>query len=245
MCTVSWLINQNGYHLFFNRDEQRSRSKALPPSHYETNNVTALMPLDPDGDGSWISVNEWGFSLCLLNFYQGDIPRGPLSSRGHLLKSLSYLNTISAFTTEIECLNLNCYAPFTILAFERSFDGADIKRYQWDGKKLLTLNVSSPLTSSSVEFEKVSATRINRYTSSTSMNTAQQHIEYHQGHHPTKGHQSVCMHRRDAKTVSFSHILVTNEYASFDYQNGSPCLLMSHTEQENAHNIKVALRSTH
>ncbi|WP_028469142.1 NRDE family protein [Neptunomonas japonica] len=227
MCTVSWLINQNGYQLFFNRDEQRSRSKALPPQHGNINGVAVIMPKDPDGGGSWISVNERGFSLCLLNFYQGDMPSGSLYSRGQLLKSLSCCDDINAFNEQLTLLDLECYAPFTILAFEL-YSG--VKGYQWDGRKLVQLNVNSPLTSSSVMFDKVSAARINSYCAS--MNTSQQHILYHSGHHPDKGYQSVCMHRSDAKTVSFSHICVSSEQASFTYVDGSPCLYASLDEDK-------------
>lgn len=248
MCTVSWLIKQNSYHLFFNRDEQRSRSKALPPQHFNINDVAVLMPKDPDGGGSWISVNEWGFSLCLLNFYQGEIPNGPLYSRGQLLKSLSYCADINGFTGQLASLDLKRYAPFTILAFERlsaeeHHVGLCVKSYQWDGRKLLELNASSPLTSSSVEFEDVSAARMTNFYAS-SANTALQHIRYHSGHHPEKGHQSVCMHRGDAKTVSFSHIEVSTQQANFHYVDGSPCLHATRAEHVNKHQVSLTLQSS-
>jgi hypothetical protein len=235
MCTVSWLIDQNGYHLFFNRDEQRSRSKAIPPQHNDINGVAVIMPKDPDGGGSWISVNERGFSLCLLNFYQGKTLSGPLYSRGQLLKSLSCSDQISTFSEQLALLDLKYYAPFTILAFQRvssksSNLASSVKGYQWDGRKLVELSLNSPLTSSSVEFDNVSAARLGNYQAP--MNTPLQHIRYHSQHHPEKGHQSVCMHRSDAKTVSFSHICVSSERANFTYVDGSPCLHASLGEEE-------------
>jgi len=31
MCTVSWFTTENGYELFFNRDESKQRTEALAP----------------------------------------------------------------------------------------------------------------------------------------------------------------------------------------------------------------------
>lgn len=88
MCSVTWSLSDTGYQVFFNRDEQRSRALALPPAIYDRQGVAVMMPLDPQGQGSWISLNQFGLSLCLLNNYQGRVPDGTLISRGLLLKSL-------------------------------------------------------------------------------------------------------------------------------------------------------------
>lgn len=56
----------------FNRDEQKSRALALAPAIYDRQGVSVMMPLDPQGQGSWISLNQFGLSLCLLNNYQAE-----------------------------------------------------------------------------------------------------------------------------------------------------------------------------
>lgn len=254
MCTVSWLLEANGYQLFFNRDEQRSRSIARPPQHHDYEGISALMPVDPDGGGSWISVNEQGLSLCLLNFYQGRLPDGVLKSRGQLLKSLSTLGSQQDISAELATINLRQYAPFTLLAFARVASGTgsieiSSRGYQWDGVELTRLNISSPMTSSSVEFDSVSAARQQRFKGLSENPGADQLLAYHQSHQfkdshqpekslrPKKssdhqrlqngrlieGHQSVCMHRDDAHTVSFSHIEVSTDQVLFSYLDGSPC----------------------
>lgn len=252
MCTVSWLLEPNSYQLFFNRDEQRSRSIALPPQHYEGEGTSALMPVDPDGGGSWISVNEQGLTLCLLNFYQGQLPDGVLKSRGQLLKSLSTLGSQQDISAELSAINLHQYAPFTLLAFARfgsetSAIEISSRGYQWDGVELTTLDICSPMTSSSVEFESVSAARQQHFKGLSESPDANHLLAYHQshqlikghqlleskpqvnshplqmGHHTITGHQSVCMHRDDAKSVSFSHIEVNADQALFSYLDGSPC----------------------
>lgn len=241
MCTVSWLVDADGYQLFFNRDEQRSRSRALAPQAFQKQDSKVLMPVDPDGGGSWISVNDYGLSLCLLNFYQGMMPEGVLKSRGQLLKSLSELSSQDSIATELSNTNLHQYAPFTLLTF--AFDHQP-QGFQWDGKTLETLSIKSPMTSSSVAFDSVYVARQNNFALLGQAPTADQLLAFHQSHQPLsqtnihslsdkyqreengltiQGELSVCMHRNDAKTVSFSHIQVSDEKAIFSYLDGSPC----------------------
>ena len=68
MCTVSWLHQPGGYHLLCNRDEKRTRSAALAPTVIETRRraVTSRRSM-PTCGGTWIAVNEFGVSVCLLN----------------------------------------------------------------------------------------------------------------------------------------------------------------------------------
>ena len=112
MCSVSWLLEDNGYQVFFNRDEQKTRALAMPPKQYRVNGVDIIMPLDPTGGGSWISINEFGLSLCLLNNYQGIVPDGLLVSRGLLLKNLSSSRNISQLSVAFHKLDLHSFAPF-------------------------------------------------------------------------------------------------------------------------------------
>lgn len=70
-----------------------------------------MMPLDPQGQGSWISLNQFGLSLCLLNNYQGRVPDGTLISRGLLLKSLAGSSSIEQITLAFEKLALSRFAP--------------------------------------------------------------------------------------------------------------------------------------
>ena len=241
MCTVSWLVDSDGYQLFFNRDEQRSRSRALAPQPLQQTDCKVLMPIDPDGGGSWISVNDQGLSLCLLNFYQGKMPEGVLKSRGQLLKSLSALPTQPDIATELSMANLHQYAPFTLLTFALD---QQPQGFQWDGNTLLTLSIKSPMTSSSVAFDAVYSARQHNFARLGHAPDANQLLAFHQSHqsaNPTgkhslsdkyqseengqtiQGELSVCMHRDDARTVSLSYIEVTLEKATFNYLDGSPC----------------------
>jgi hypothetical protein len=238
MCTLSWTRNQEGYQVFFNRDEQRSRSLAELPQCIDHNGVPVILPLDPDGGGSWISVNGHGLSLCLLNFYQGTVPREKLISRGQLLRSLAHAENINSLNNQILTTDLTHYAPFTLVAFQITPDirlphpPPQEQTFQWNGVEIHHSQPENMITSSSVKFDEVSKQRQQFYSqevpSSSNVehnnkHNTDKHVSFHASHGEKKNHRSVCMHREDARTVSFSHILVTNNHVEFSYHNGSPC----------------------
>ena len=200
--------------------------------------MPVLLPLDPDGGGSWISVNGHGLSLCLLNFYQGTAPRKKLISRGQLLRSLAHSENINNLNNQILKTDLTHYAPFTLVAFQIKHTPRlpQEKMFRWDGVKIHQSQPENMITSSSVKFDEVSKQRQQLYTQEmssppcsehniehSSEHNTDKHISFHASHGEDKNHRSVCMHRKDARTVSFSHILVTNNHVEFSYHNGSPC----------------------
>jgi uncharacterized protein with NRDE domain len=90
MCTVSWIHQDGGYQLLCNRDERCARKPALPPRLQGRGEVRFIAPVDGEHGGSWIGVNQFGLSLCLLNRYQ-DREREttePMVSRGLVLLEL-------------------------------------------------------------------------------------------------------------------------------------------------------------
>jgi hypothetical protein len=48
-------------------------------------------------------------------------------------------------------------------------------------------------------------------------------FRFHSSHAGTTGAHAPCMHRPDAETVSFSHVVVTPEAIRFAYLPSSPC----------------------
>lgn len=184
------------------------------------------MPIDPEGGGSWISVNEHGLSLCLLNYYQGNIPSGPLISRGMLLRSLAHHTNVNALEDQLSKTPLIHYAPFTLVIFSQSTTPSSlpcITGYQWNGKSISRFQPSSPLTSSSIKLSEVAESRFEQYAQQVKLQSPHELKRFHTGHTQEKCYRSVCMHREDAKTVSLSHIKVGSATATFSYQNGSPC----------------------
>lgn len=230
MCSVSWLIDKKGYQVFFNRDEQKTRAHALPPRTHEMDGVKVLMPIDPVGQGSWISVNEHGVALCLLNNYQYNNPQGALFSRGLLLKHLSKEVSTDGVCDAFQRLTLPQFAPFILLAFDLNLLNKKnrVMALEWNGLESFIHPTDSPLFSSGVDLPQVTASRQLAYQKIVGEKPTQRSLlAFHRQHHSEESHKSVCMHREDAETVSFTHIIVTPQGQEMRYVAGSPCMKLT------------------
>jgi len=225
MCTVSWFLTDSGYELFFNRDERISRAKALPPQKKRVETCNTLSPIDKEAGGSWISVNELGLSVCLLNLYtQSSLPEGSSSftSRGVIIQKLMSCYDLQSVSNKVSQFDLSQFRTFRVLAIDAQ--GNNIM-FIWDGIKLaVEMGTQSPKSSSSLEGDKVRETRkaIYRDKDLDSCTDRQQFLSFHRGHEPNKEY-GVCVHRENTQTVSLSHIVVNSLRSEFNYFPDSPC----------------------
>lgn len=67
MCTVTVVPSGDGFRLGCNRDERRDRALASLPSVHHLPHRTAIFPVDPLGQGTWVGVNGAGVAAALLN----------------------------------------------------------------------------------------------------------------------------------------------------------------------------------
>ena len=219
MCTLTYRLTEQGYQLFFNRDEQRTRPQAIQPT--KNTLLKSAYPIDPTGGGTWIAVHESGVSLALLNYYQAQIDPSFKSfvSRGVIIPHL--LSHIDDIHQQLLTMDLSVYQAFQLCVFNSDLSIQDNKReqayqYIWDGQQLtfvtLSAETSLPITSSGVDFETVSAYRQQQFNHLISVKqaTAADYVNYHQ-HQGESGKCSVKMYREDAKTVSFTQIEVNQE----------------------------------
>ena len=201
MCTATWLISDNGYELFCNRDERRTRLPALPPRVDERNGVKFIAPIDTDAGGTWLAANESGTTLCLLNHYVDTPPPRKTVSRGLLV--LSVIDKKNPVPTGVEQ-----YRPFLLLVF--ALRQAPIM-WRWDGETLRRETPEMPVTTSSFDTASVIRARREKFDG---------HFEQY---HLTGGDAySVCMSRPDAQTVSFSHVIVQPGRIEFRYRPRLP-----------------------
>lgn len=222
MCTLTWLKQARGYEVFFNRDEQHEREKALPPRYYEA--FDCIMPKDPQGQGTWIAVNRNGLTLALLNRYpqQGLVMEAPIS-RGLVIPALVRARTLREIQSGLMSIVDPSVPPFLLFAIAQP-DAPTAAAWTWDGKTLASADAQSPLVSSSVELGHTHHDRQSLYQlMNLDEGSSADHLIYHQSHFPTQGATSVCLHRQDAKTVSLSHIAVRDNEIDFAYLTGSPC----------------------
>lgn len=227
MCTVTWARTAEGYVLFSNRDERDSRQPALGPRVNDVRGVQYVAPVDGDHGGSWIGVNEFGLSLCLLNRYGDKTVEAnkQFVSRGLLLVDLLDCRRAESIGEQVGQFDLTRFRPFSLVVLAIS---SPVSIFQWNGVRLSVernAEAAVPLTSSSATEPDIAAERSALFATMTrerSVNTAVLD-RFHRSHLPKRGPYSVCMHREGARTVSLSQIGVTKNDVRFCYEAGSPC----------------------
>lgn len=231
MCTMTWFREGDGYQVFFNRDERRTRKPSSPPALHRAGAVRYLAPLDGDHGGSWLGVNEFGLTLALLNGYAAgeDAAAGPsdeYTSRGLLLTALIETRSADELLPRLGGLELARYRSFLLVLFRP--DGRTALA-RWIGGRLTVedpLETRPPLVSSAFDTDEVRASRSELYRRMREETTEQAlelHLRFHESHHPEKGPYSPCMHRPEARTVSFSRVHVRPEEIAFHFAPHSPC----------------------
>lgn len=228
MCTVTWFYAQDEYHLMSNRDELHTRLPAYPPTIHKQGRVQFIAPIDADAGGTWIGVNQFGITLCLLNRYHDPViqRQDPYTSRGLLVMEQLECSSLSSLREHIARLDLTQFKPFTLLAL--ALESSPLL-LEWTGKRLLIdedASSSLPLVSSSCDQKGVMAFRQQQFQQLLAKSGKIEHHmlkAFHCSHPPEPSAYSTCMHRSDAATVSFSAVRVTAEGISFFYQDGAPC----------------------
>lgn len=225
MCTVSWVHEADGYQLFCNRDEKRSRARAFSPRIATREGVTFVAPVDGEAGGTWIGTNEFGVSVCLLNGSR-KLTAAPILSRGLLLPELLGASSVAEIAERIWDNDLTRFAPFVLAALE---PGRPAMVVDWDGREKSIVPYGEPympLTSSSADAKGVSEIRredFRRRVAAAGRLDWSVLLDFHESHGAKRNAYSPCMHRRDAETVSFSWVRVSEERIEFLYKPAAPC----------------------
>jgi len=218
MCTLTYRLTDQGYQLFFNRDEQRTRPQAIPPTLYP--HLHAIYPVDPAGGGTWIGAHEKGTCLALLNYYQAQIDPSlrQFTSRGEIIPTL--LAHIDDIHGQLSKMDLTVFQAFQLCVFAHDLSAQvghqqRVTLYVWDGKKLtyslLSATTSLPITSSGVDYPMVLAARQQQFHHMIDEQASREDfVAYHQSQ-VALGKCSVKMSRDDAHTVSFTQICVDQQ----------------------------------
>lgn len=207
MCTVSVVGWPGGLRLVANRDEQRARLPGLRPTAIIRDGVRAIMPIDPASGGTWISVNEHGLTITLLNVNQPNVGGSGVRSRGEIVARLAALPSVDQAVEAIGGFDIRAYSPFRVVCAA----GGDIveiaphlgieRRYRLDSPVMFT---SSGLGDDRVEgprrrlFERMVA-RTGRQHANGSIDRQD---AFHTHRWANAPHLSVFMDRGEASTVS-------------------------------------------
>lgn len=245
MCTVSLVRPTLGhaldadhaglrFRLACNRDEQRTRTAALPPTLHTIHRVQSLMPIDPVSGGTWIAANQFGLTLTLMNLNPTCVtddhitaklsPPAHQPSRGLIIPSLLTHAHLSDLAMDMQQRNWTKFSPFRLLVA----DSHNLRVFHWQHQQLIWFDapLDQPVmfTSSGLGDARVESPRreLFQHMVMTARDPLHQQAQFHQHSWPTQTHLSVCMRRLDACTVSHTQIEVFADHLRMLYTAGPP-----------------------
>lgn len=225
MCTLSFLPLADGFALAMNRDEQLNRVTARPPSRHAIGGGFAIYPAEPGG-GTWIGVRENGFAMALLNWYAHPV-RPDCLSRGRLIPQLLNGGDYQSATNQFVDVDLARTNPFRLVCVDTASEV--IREFRWDGTVFSFVDhpwkiahwYSSGFDEPGVIVARSAVAR--KAALQPDMGSIAWVRRLHASHEVERGPYSICMHRTDAQTVSYTEIEFTADHPDLRYLPCSPC----------------------
>jgi len=227
MCTISFVPKLRGFYLAMNRDEKFTRRGGLPPVIVDLADRRAIFPREPEG-GTWIAANDAGVCLALVNWHR--IERQSvrsIASRGQVVKALATKSSAEEIAAGLAGLPLRRLRPFRLIAIIPSEQR--VTEWRWDRDRLVAHKhawerrhwFSSGLDEPKAERER------GRICKAAQSQKSEGRLDWlrrlHRSHSPERGPFSICMHRPDAATVSYTEVAVSGRRATMRYKSGSCC----------------------
>jgi hypothetical protein len=238
MCTVTIVplrldTGAIGFRLASNRDELRTRPPARAPEIRAIGPRLAAMPIDPQGGGTWIGVNDAGVAMTLLNAGDGEQEFSGESarSRGLVIPSLLACASSLAARRSLQGLDTGAYRSFRLVVT----DGTDTFEARWN-RETLTIHDEPSLrrhalffTSSSLGDGLVHGPRRALFEEwledvkpdDDPASIADRQNGFHRHRWSDRPELSVSMSRSDARTVSFTIVELREDRALMIYR-GTP-----------------------
>lgn len=227
MCTVTLIARRHGYALGMNRDEKRARVAGLPPARRKLDGRAVVFPSEPGG-GTWIGVNDAGITLALINWYSinAKAPTPAVSRGGVVLSALSSLSA-TAVDAAVRTQPLPRINPFRLIGvFPHT---KEVVEWQWNLQQLARRSHpwrTNIWISSGYDEPGAQQTRgktFARALRQSSAGTLDWLRRLHRSHAPDRGAYSICMHRPDAMTVSYTEVIVDEAAAMMRHAAGPCC----------------------
>lgn len=203
MCTLAWGNTAGSGWICFNRDEQRSRSRAEPPRLHEGPNGPVAWARDPDGGGTWFAASSRGFAVALLNRYPAveSVVNPSLQSRGLLVSLIAGSPSADAAVEAFTGISPSPYAPFHLFILSPG----SARGFTWDGTRLKDLKPRAAFfTTSSHRPDAVRAWRESWWAEQLAegLVDGEAAAERLRRRHPGNPAFGPTMDREDARTVS-------------------------------------------
>jgi len=228
MCTVTFIGRKNGYALAMNRDEQRSRVAGLPPSKKMLDGCEVIAPCEPGG-GTWIALNDAGVTFALINWYSITARvKGETVSRGEVVNAACTAKTPDLASAALAQLPLQRINPFRLIGFfpvtseiiEWRWDLKTLicKRHRWQDQQWISSGFDEPAA------QRVRSRTFHAALKQKSAGSLGWLRRLHRSHSPEAGPDSICMHRADAATVSYTEVVIFPTKALMNYSAGLVCI---------------------
>jgi hypothetical protein len=221
MCTVSFLPMEQGFALAMNRDEKKSRVAGEKPRKQRTGRHFSLHPSEPGG-GTWIGINQGGLALALINWHAQKPNEHARFSRGIVVPHLLAAENLERAAKLFASLPLEHLNPFRLIAVSRSERA--LMEGRWDGHCLdLSQKAWARAHWFSSGLDEMGVTRARAKIADWTNGTLSHLRRLHGSHQPERGAFSVCMHRDDAETVSYTEVLADREGARMRHAARALC----------------------
>jgi len=235
MCTLTFIPKPNGYLLGMNRDERLTRELALSPVPITTASLSAVYPRE-SGGGTWIGSNAAGITFALLNQNPGPQASVKERSRGEIIPALMESAHFSEAMRRFQQTDLRRLLPFVLVGI---FPAEQIiSQCQWDGNELKFLRIGWDVRhwfSSGVSDEmarKVRGSTCYEAWRRRDAGSAEWLRGLHASHSPVRGSFSICVHRPDAATVSYTEVAYGGGNLTMRYHAGHPCQALGRFDAE-------------
>ena len=236
MCTLTFIPKPQGYLLGMNRDERLTRERALVPVAITDSNLRVAYPREGRGGGTWIGSNSAGITFALLNQNAGPYARMKERSRGGIIPALIGSSRFPDAMWHFQHTDLRGMMPFLLVGF---FPAEQIiSQCRWDGRELQFLRIGWDVHhwfSSGVSDEmarKVRDITCHEAWRRRDAASAEWLRGLHASHVPARGSFSICVHRPDAATVSYTEVAFNGDELTMRYHAGHACQALGRFDAE-------------
>jgi hypothetical protein len=239
MCTLTFIAGDTSHRIAMNRDERITRGAGRPPEIHQVGGTKVIYPSDGEG-GTWIGANEYGIALALLNWNAVISPgerNGKARSRGQVIPALMGSRSLAELRTAFQASNLEGMSPFRLVGIFPS--EKQIWEWRWDSTQLESHVLewaSRHWFSSSLsdrEAETLRGTACRDAHSDPDAGSVAWLRRLHASHSGGPGPFSVCVHREDVRTLSYTEVVLTPATIVVEHLLGSPCSMGSGHWTEN------------
>lgn len=246
MCTLSLVMREYGYLIAMNRDEKLARGAGTAPGVHDASGIKSAYPDDGAG-GTWIGVNACGIALALLNW--NDVSAFAKMqrrvSRGALIPALLRASSMSELNSALNRLRLEGTIPFrlvgvsptekTVREWRWNSSQLDCEHHRWETRHWFSSSLSDHQASD------LRGQTCDEALREPDAGCARWLRRLHRSHVGGPGPFSVCVHRPDVETLSYTEIECMAGEVDMSHYIGNPCTMATRRDAEPLSHISLRL----